>query len=174
MYNCQIINFFKNFFSMAKAEAYNRAVERAALEGRQTTFKKAKMFVRPLELNTIPLNTPFTIPSDYAVFEVPIRGTDNVTCKVITEEGWDFWPSCITRGAKSVSEDKFIRPTGQVVDDSQKYVDMDKFFKEKLAGKKLIFKDKTEVDAMYDGQPRKVNVFCIEYYEEPAAAEGGE
>lgn len=158
---------------MAKAQAYNQAIERASLEGKQTTFKKAKMIIRPLELNTIPLNEPFTIPVDYQVFEVPLRGTTNTACKVITEEGWDFWPSCIMRGAKSVSEDKFIKPTGKVVEDAQKYVDMDKFFQEKLAGKKLIFKDKTEVDAVYNGEPRKVNVFHIEYYTESESTGGG-
>lgn len=159
---------------MAKAEAYNHAFEKARLECKQTTFKKAGLGVRPLEFNTIPLNTPFTIPSDYVVFEVPVRGTDKTAYKVITEEGWDFWPSCITRGAKSVSEGRFIRPTGKVVEDSQRYVDMDKFFKEKLAGKKLIFKGKTVVDAMYNNEPCKVNVFHIEYYTEPETAEGDE
>lgn len=152
--------------------AYGRAIERAGIECELTTFSAENATVRPLELNTIPMNTPFTIPEDYQVFKAPIRGTSNTALKVITEEGWDFWVSCITRGAKSVDDDQFVRPEGQVSKDSQEYVSLEEFFDEKLAGEKLIFKDKQEVNTMYDGQPRKVNVYTIEYYVEETPKKG--
>ena len=155
----------KNVLMAIEKTIYDIAVENARKEGESTTFSSENATVRPLEFNTIPMNTPFTIPEDYQVFKVPIRGTNSTALKVITEEGWDFWVSCITRAAKSVSLGKFIRPEGQVSKDSQNYVSLEEFFNEMLAGQKLIFTNKEKVDAMIKGEPCTINVFTIEYYD---------
>ena len=141
---------------------YQLATERAALEGSKTTFEAENTSVRSLVLNTIPLEEPFVIPNDYQLFKVPIRGTDNEALKVITEEGYDFWVSCLTRGAKDANTGEYIPASGTVVDVVQKFAKMSEAFEE-IKGKPMQFTKKTEVDAVYNGEPRKVNVYQIDF-----------
>lgn len=143
---------------------YQLATERAALEGSKTTFEAENTSVRSLVLNTIPLEEPFVIPVDYQLFKVPIRGTNNEALKVITEEGYDFWVSCLTRGAKDANTGEYIPASGTVVDVVQQFSKMSEAFEE-IKGKPMKFSQKTEVDAVYNGEPRKVNVYKIDFVE---------
>lgn len=141
---------------------YQLATERAALEGSRTTFEAENTSVRSLVLNTIPLEEPFVIPNDYQLFKIPMRGTDKKALKVITEEGYDFWVSCLTRGAKDANTGEYIPASGTVVDVVQKFSKMSEAFEE-IKGKPIQFTKKTEVDVVYNGEPSKVNVFQIDF-----------
>lgn len=153
---------------------YQLAVERAGIEGKCVTFRGENVGVRSLSLQTIPMNEPFVIPEDYKVFKMEIRanvaeGAKVPTAlKVITEEGYDFWVSCLTRGAKDANTGEYIPASGTVVEEVQQYASMEEAF-DAIAGRPMWFTNKHEVDSVFNGQPRTVNVYQIDFVPDASA-----
>lgn len=147
--------------------ARSRAEERAALQGTVAESFKAigQGAVRSLELNNINEGETVTIPKDYKIFQVPIAGSTNKATKIITEEGKDFWIGVLTRGAQPADGSTYVRPSGTVVDKVQEYGNLDKAFKEALAGHKIKFTKKTAVVAnAFDGEGTQVrNVWQLDF-----------
>lgn len=146
------------------------AEERAGLEGKViNSFKSVgRGAVRSLELNNISEGETVTIPLDYKIFQVPIAGSTNFGYKVITEEGKDLWVGVFTRGAAPADGSAYVRPSGTVVEAIQRYADMDKAFKECLAGKSITYTKKTPVVAKaFDNNEdtRTVSVWQIDFAE---------
>lgn len=149
--------------------AYELACERAANRAAKVhnSFKDAgKNSIPSLEMNAITEGTTVTIPEGWKVYEDVIRGSAYTACKVVTAEGLDFYPSCLTRGAKPVDGSEYVRPSGSVVELAQKYGDMDKFFNEQLVGKPITFTKKTPVIAKAYDNPENtqtINVWQIDF-----------
>lgn len=147
--------------------ARSKAEERAALQGvLAESFKSiGQGAVRSLELNNINEGETVTIPKDYKIFQVPITGTTNKATKIITAEGKDFWIGVLTRGAAPADGSEYVRPSGTVVDKVQEYGDLDKAFKEALAGHKIKFTKKTVVVAnAFTGEgTRLANVWQLDF-----------
>lgn len=152
---------------MATAKtARELAEERAARAGKKVdSFSKAgKAAIRNIDLQVIDEGMEVVIPSNYKVFEQEIRG--NKAVFVVTEEGYSFYPSVLTRGARPADGSPYVKPSGTVVDKCQEYADMDDFFKKELAGKKIKFTKKTPVEAPAFGDAEgtvKINVWTIDF-----------
>lgn len=145
----------------------NKALERDRIQlEHKTSFQEAGMgSVRPLDLMTIVEGTTVTLPKNLELFKQPIAGTTNHCWKMITDEGYDFYPSCLTRGANPIDGSARVKPTGSVVDAVQKYASMDDAYATELAGKKITFTKATDVVcAGYNGEPtRNVKVWQIDF-----------
>lgn len=143
------------------------AEERADANGSSfDSFKDAgAASVRSLVPEFIPVGTTFTIPTDYKVRKEVIRGTTNSYVYVITEEGLKFPISMLTRGAMPIDGGEYVPPTGTVIEDVKNYGDMDKLFKECLAGNKITYASATEVIAkgFGDDETRTVKVPELNY-----------
>lgn len=135
------------------------AEERAEKSGKKIeSFESVgKDAVRSLDLQTIGEGVTVKIPEDYNIFEQDIRG--NKAYYIVTEEGLNFYPSVLTRGAMPLDGSEYVRPSGTVVEKCQEYASMDQFLKECLAGKKIKFTKKTPVTrASFTGDASTVTV----------------
>jgi hypothetical protein len=145
----------------------NKALERARISlEHKASFAEAGMgSVRPLDLMTITEGTTVTLPTKLELFKQPIAGTNNHCWKMITNEGYDFYPSCLTRGATPINGGPRVKPSGTAVEAVQKYSSMDDAYTTELAGKKITFTSATTVVTKgYNGEPtREVKVWQIDF-----------
>lgn len=145
------------------------AEERAAANAESfTTFKACgKGGIPPTELDVINPGDILTIPEDFHIYQEPVRGTTNKMVYVVSEEGKRLFPSILTRGAKPADGGDYVRPSGTVVEAIKAYGDMDKFFAEKMKGKKIKFESMQEVIAEDrfnpNGGTRTVKVWKINF-----------
>lgn len=101
------------------------------------------------------VGTIITIPKDYELF---VFDFDNGFCAVytITEEGYRFSLSLLV--GRYLTDDGRIRPSGTAAKRAQDADDLDEFFKNELAGKKLKFVDKKvvkEINFLFGGYTSK-------------------
>lgn len=146
--------------------AYEMAEARSKASGRKSASTLASLGlneVRSLELNNIEEGETVSF-ADSIVFHEVTFGTQK-TAMVNTLEGKQFYIGCLTRGATPLDGSPRVKPSGTVVEECQKYSELDKFFTEKLAGNSITFTKKTPVIARgYNGEEtRTVNVWQIDF-----------
>lgn len=144
------------------------AIDRAVAAGNEVhnSFKDAGVAgVRTLDLATINKGDVVTLPTELKIIMQPITGSTTKVAKIVTEEGLDFYPSVLTRGATALDGSGRVKPTGTVVEKCQTYSNMDDFYNNELAGKKIKFTNFTEVVARgYNGEDsRTVKVWQIDF-----------
>lgn len=115
------------------------------------------------EMTGVSVGDIVTIPTDYKVYEMPVNGSTVTAAKLITNEGKDFYPSCLTRGARPVDPEKPYTPaSGSAHDAIVQFTYLDAFLKAVAdTGLGIRMTSKEPITTQFRGQsePTEVNVW---------------
>jgi hypothetical protein len=101
-----------------------------------------------------------TIPTDYEVYEMPVNNSIVTAVKLITKEGKDFYPNCLTRGARPVDTAKeYVPASGSAHDAIVQFTFLDAFLQAVAAvGLGIRMTSKEVITAQFRGQDETTDV----------------